>query len=77
MTKTQLDISIKRYENCHNEQGHSSRCGGKGAKDKSKGEAREITYQQDRRIDLEVCRSWLSVVLYSSSGPFSRDESPE
>jgi hypothetical protein len=35
-----------------------------GAKDRSKGAAREIAAnQQDRRIDLEVCRAWLSVVF--------------
>jgi hypothetical protein len=45
-------------------EGHSSKCGGQGSEDRSKGAAREIAAnQQDRRIDLEVCRAWLSVVF--------------
>jgi hypothetical protein len=48
-----------------------------GAEERSKGEAREITAnQQDRRTDLEVCRAWLSVVLYSSGGSLSQEGTP-
>jgi hypothetical protein len=49
-----------------------------GAKERSKGATREIaTNQQDQRTDLEVCRAWLFVVLYSSGGPLSQDGSPD
>jgi hypothetical protein len=49
-----------------------------GAEERSKGAAREIaTNQQDRRTDLEVCRAWLSTVLYSSGGPLSQEGSPD
>jgi hypothetical protein len=45
-------------------EGHSSKCGGQGAEDRSKGAAREIAANQhDRRTDLEVCRAWLSIVF--------------
>jgi hypothetical protein len=49
-----------------------------GFEERSKGAAREIAAnQQDRRTDLEVCKAWLFVVLYySSGGPLSQDESP-
>jgi hypothetical protein len=47
-----------------------------GFEERRKGEAREITVnQQDRRIDLEVCRAWLFVDLYSSGEPLSQDGS--
>jgi hypothetical protein len=43
-----------------------------GVEERSKGATREIiTNQQDQRTDLEVCRAWLSAVLYSSGGPLS------
>jgi hypothetical protein len=58
-------------------EGDSSVCRA-GAEERSKGAAREITAnRQDRRTDLEVCRAWLSAVLYSSDGPLSQDESLE
>jgi hypothetical protein len=45
-------------------EGNSSKCGGQGGKNRNKGAAREIvTNQQDRRIDLEVCRAWLSAIF--------------
>jgi hypothetical protein len=35
-----------------------------GAKDRSKGATQDITCnQQDQRIDLDICRAWLSVVF--------------
>jgi hypothetical protein len=47
------------------------------AEEKSEGAAREITTnQQDQRFDLEVCRAWLFVALYSSGGPLSQNRSP-
>ena len=44
-------------------------------KEISKGEIREITInQQYQRDDIEVCRSWLFVDLYSLGEPLSQDE---
>jgi hypothetical protein len=58
-------------------EGLPSKCAGAGAEERSKGAAREIAAnQQDQRTDLEVCKAWLFVVLYSSDGPLSQDGSP-
>jgi hypothetical protein len=48
------------------------------AEERSKGAAREIAAnRQDQRTDLEVCRAWLSSVLFSSGGPLSQERSPD
>jgi hypothetical protein len=47
-----------------------------GFEERSKGEARDIVNQQDRRTDLEV-GAWIFVALYySSGGPLSQEGSP-
>jgi hypothetical protein len=47
-----------------------------GFEERRKWAPREIAdNQQERRIDLEVCRAWPFIDLYSSGEPLSEDES--
>jgi len=58
-------------------EGLPSKCVGVGIEKRRKGVPKEIaTSQQDQRNDLEVCRNWLFVALYSLGGKLSQDGSP-